>query len=91
MLVAYVATGQVKRFLTGPKGCEITGITSTPDGRTLFVNIQHLGGAGQRTFRAASATAISHWPHSQLPETPAGRPRSGTVVIRREDGGVVGG
>lgn len=91
MLVADVATGQVKRFLTGPKGCEITGITSTPDGRTLFVNIQHPGEPASERSEPAKATAISHWPHSQFPETPAGRPRSGTVVIRREDGGVVGG
>lgn len=31
----------VKRFLVGPRGCEITGLTSTPDGKTLWVNIQH--------------------------------------------------
>jgi hypothetical protein len=27
----------------GPVGCEITGIALTPDGRTMFVNIQHPG------------------------------------------------
>ena len=39
MLVAEPATGEVKRFLVGPVGCEVTGITATPDFRTLFVNI----------------------------------------------------
>src|SRR5690606_14106744 len=29
----------LRRFLTGPKECEITGVDSTPDGRTLFVGI----------------------------------------------------
>ena len=29
----------LRRFLVGPRDCEITGITETPDGRTLFVNI----------------------------------------------------
>ena len=31
----------LRRFLVGPKECEITGIDTTPDGRTVFVNIQH--------------------------------------------------
>jgi secreted PhoX family phosphatase len=38
----YIApTGQSKRFLTGPTGCEITGIAYTPDLTTCFINIQH--------------------------------------------------
>jgi secreted PhoX family phosphatase len=43
MLAADVQTGDVRRFLVGPAGCEVTGVTETPDGRTLFVNIQHPG------------------------------------------------
>ena len=35
------ATGVFKRFLTGPRGCEITAFHTTPDNRTAFVNIQH--------------------------------------------------
>ena len=34
-------TGQSKRFLVGPLGCEITGIAYTPDLTTFFINIQH--------------------------------------------------
>jgi uncharacterized protein len=41
MLVADPKTGEVKRFLVGPVGCEVTGISQTPDFKTLFVNIQH--------------------------------------------------
>jgi uncharacterized protein len=41
MLVAEPRTGELKRFLVGPLGCEVTGITATPDFRSLFVNIQH--------------------------------------------------
>ena len=33
----------LRRFLVGPKDCEITGITETPDGKAMFVNIQHPG------------------------------------------------
>ncbi|WKL58769.1 DUF839 domain-containing protein [Asticcacaulis sp. ZE23SCel15] len=73
---------QLRRFLVGPKECEITGINSTPDGRTLFVNIQHPGELG------SPATPSSNWPYSQS-GTAAGRPRSATVVITKNDGGVV--
>ena len=34
---------EIRRFLTGPRGCEITGITATPDNRTMFINVQHPG------------------------------------------------
>lgn len=34
-------TKQSKRFLVGPKGCEITGIAYTPDLKNFFINIQH--------------------------------------------------
>ena len=33
----------IKRFFVGPEGCEVTGITLTPDFKTLFINIQHPG------------------------------------------------
>ena len=33
----------LKRFLVGPVGCEITGLCETPDGKAMFVNIQHPG------------------------------------------------
>jgi len=41
MLVGDPASGRIERFLTGPKGCEVTGLTWSPDGRALFVGIQH--------------------------------------------------
>ena len=31
--------GQLKRLLTGPIDCEITGITESYDGKSLFINI----------------------------------------------------
>jgi len=43
MLAADVRTGEIRRFLTGPAGCEVTGVIMTPDARTMFVNIQHPG------------------------------------------------
>jgi secreted PhoX family phosphatase len=71
LLCADPQTGEVKRFLAGPRGCEITGITSTPDGTTMWVNIQH--------------PTISY-PASDGKT----RPRSTTVVITKNDGGVIG-
>ncbi|MBE7367383.1 PhoX family protein [Ramlibacter pallidus] len=35
------ATKESTRFLVGPNGCEITGLTYTPDLTTFFINIQH--------------------------------------------------
>ncbi len=79
-------TKQVRRFLTSPTNCEVTGVISTPDGKAIFINIQHPGdGSGP-----SNPTEFSNWPNSQ-DYGPSGRPRSSTVVITRNDGGVVGG
>jgi secreted PhoX family phosphatase len=86
MLVADPATGQMKRFLTGPLGCELTGISFTPDQRTIFVNIQHPGETASERSDPDKPLAISRWPDGAK----AGRPRSATLAIRRKDGGVVG-
>ncbi|MCB1833418.1 MAG: DUF839 domain-containing protein, partial [Geminicoccaceae bacterium] len=44
MLVGDPATGEIARFLTGPNGCEVTGLAWSSDRRTMFVGIQHPGG-----------------------------------------------
>ncbi len=41
MLAGDPATGQIERFLTGPKGSEVTGLTWSADRRTMFAGIQH--------------------------------------------------
>lgn len=43
MLAGDPATGEIRRFLTGPKGSEVTGLTWSADRRTMFVGIQHPG------------------------------------------------
>jgi secreted PhoX family phosphatase len=80
------ATREARRFMTGPRGCELTGGCMTPDGRTLFVNVQHPGEAGGLGTDPANPRRVSNWPDYR----PDGRPRSGTVAVRRIDGGVVG-
>jgi uncharacterized protein len=86
MLAADVKTGEIRRFLTGPAGCEITGATGTPDGKTMFINIQHPGESPSERSDPAEPRKISNWPDQR----PNGRPRSATVVIRKLDGGVIG-
>lgn len=41
MLAGDPATGRIERFLTGPLGCEVTGLCWSADRRTMFVGIQH--------------------------------------------------
>jgi secreted PhoX family phosphatase len=86
MLAADVASGEIRRFLTGPSGCEITGATMAPDRKSLFINIQHPGETASERSDPAAPRAVSNWPDFR----PDGRPRSATIVIRREDGGLVG-
>jgi secreted PhoX family phosphatase len=66
---------ELRRFLTGVVGCEVTGIAMTPDQRTLFINLQHPGEAGGST-----------WPQQDGLTTP----RSATVVVTKDDGGIIG-
>ena len=75
MLCADPVSGEIRRFMVGPIGCEVTGISFSPDQKTLFVGIQHPGENGGSTF----------------PEhLPDGKPRSSVMAISREDGGIIG-
>ena len=71
MLCADPASKEVRRFLVGPWGAEITGITWSPDETAMWVNVQHPG----ISYPASDGRS---------------RPRSTTVLITREDGGVIG-
>ena len=96
MLAADPTTKEIRRFLVGPSGCEITGLTFTPDRKTMFINVQHPGEVGSHpnkpaaytgdNWLARNATAFSKWPEGAT----SSRPRSATVVVRRSDGGVIG-
>lgn len=66
---------EIRRFLTGVVKCEVTGVITTPDQRTMFINIQHPGQGGGST-----------WPHDERFQTP----RAATVVITKDDGGIIG-
>lgn len=82
----------LRRFLVGPRDCEITGICETPDGRAVFVNIQHPGESVNKADLADPSKYLSHWPGNAGYGAggSAARPRSATIVITRDDGGVIG-
>ena len=83
----------LRRFLVGPVDCEITGCTETPDGKALFVNIQHPGEAISKADILDPAKFISHWPANAgygAGGATTARPRSATIVITKNDGGVIG-
>ena len=75
MLCGDPMTGEVRRFLTGPIACEITGLTFSEDYKTMFVGVQHPGDNG----------APSHFPAGGN-----SKPRSTIMAITRDDGGVIG-
>lgn len=81
----------LRRFLVGASDCEITGIAETPDGRALFVNIQHPGETISRANVTDPARYLSHWPGNAGYGAggASARPRSATVVITRDDGGLI--
>jgi secreted PhoX family phosphatase len=82
---------RLRRFLVGPKGAEVTGITETADGKAIFVGIQHPG---------ENATAYNDVTNGVWPTNAANgvggaygagtRPRSATIIITKDDGGKIG-
>ncbi|MEM8688196.1 MAG: PhoX family phosphatase [Pseudomonadota bacterium] len=74
MLIADPDSGEIRRFLVGPRECEVTGLTWSPDRRTVFVGIQHPGEKGD----------------SHFPDGGASVPRSVVIAVSRDDGGLIG-
>jgi uncharacterized protein len=82
-------TDTLKRFLVGPAGCEITGLCETPDGKAMFINIQHPGENTSAANITNPAQYTSQWP-SNAAYGAGNRPRSATIVITKNDGGRIG-
>lgn len=71
MLLANPETGEIKRFMVGPKGAEITGFAHSEDKKTIFVGIQHPGEKGNSRFpyggiARSTVIAISHQDGHQI-------------------------
>jgi uncharacterized protein len=79
----------LKRFLVGPVGSEITGLCEAPDGKTIFVNIQHPGETTAQANLGDPTKYTSQWP-ANAGYGVGKRPRSATIVITKNDGGRIG-
>jgi len=73
MLLADPETGEIKRFLVGPKESEVTGFAWSADRKTVFVAIQHPGEKG----------------NSHYPDGGTAVPRSTIIGITRKDGSAI--
>jgi secreted PhoX family phosphatase len=73
--------GATRCFFTAPDGAEVCGPEFTPDGKTLFLSIQHPGEGS--TFDKPS----TRWPDFR----PDMGPRGSVVAITKADGGEIGG
>ena len=78
LVVFDVAKGEYRRMLSGVASDEITGITTTPNYRTLFTNTQHPGDGNP---------AATNFP---APFDGTTIPRDCTIVLERKNGGRVG-
>ena len=74
MLVGDPMSGEIRRFILGPRECDVTGLTWSADKKTLFVGIQHPGAKGG----------------SHFPDGGDAPPRSSIIAIARDDGEVIG-
>ena len=74
MLLGDASTGEIHRFLVGPKESEVTGLAWSADRRTMFVGIQHPGEEGNSHFPDGGDTVA----------------RSAVIAVTRDDGGMIG-
>ena len=82
---------RLRRFLVGPKGAEVTGITETADGKAIFVGIQHPA----EEASAYNDVSKGVWPTNATNGVggvygAGSRARSATIVITKNDGGQIG-
>ncbi|MGB6230804.1 MAG: PhoX family phosphatase, partial [Litorimonas sp.] len=74
--------GTSRAFFRAPIGAEVCGPKFAPDGRTVFLALQHPGEGDDAHF----ADPTTRWPDFR----PAMPPRPSVVAVRRVDGGPIG-
>ncbi|MCA3554657.1 PhoX family phosphatase [Aestuariivirga sp.] len=74
--------GLSRALFACPTGAEATGPFFTPDGKTLFLSVQHPGEDSENVSKLSTT-----WPDF----APNGLPRPSVVAITRIDGGEIGG
>ena len=83
--------GAGRMFFRVPVGAEMCGPCFTPDGRTLFVAVQHPASDGTRHFPGFERSSTFEDPATRWPDfDPAMPPRPSVVVITKDDGGTIG-
>ncbi len=78
--------GHSKRFFSVPVGAEMCGPCFTPDGKTLFLAVQHPGENDAEGNAGSFEKPPTRWPDfaDGMP------PRPSIVVVTKEDGGAIG-
>ena len=71
MLVGDPESGEIRRFLVGPRQCEVTGITWSFDRKTIFVAMQHPGEDGGDSHFPDGGTTVA---------------RSAVIAITKDEG-----
>ncbi|MBY6160977.1 PhoX family phosphatase [Mameliella alba] len=61
MLAGNTETGEIARFMTGPYGCEVTGMCWSVDRKVAFVGIQHPGGSWPDGEGKPRSSVIAVW------------------------------
>jgi len=85
------ARGTGRMFYRVPVGAEMCGPCFTPDGRTLFVAVQHPATDGTKHYPGFARSSTFEDPATRWPDFEEGMPpRPSLVAITKDDGGVIG-
>lgn len=84
--------GLARRIFRAPVGAEVCGPCFTPDGKTLFLAVQHPGADGTGSFKGFERASTFADPATRWPDFTDGTPpRPSVLVITAKNGGPVGG
>lgn len=84
--------GVARRIFRAPVGAEVCGPCFTPDGKTLFLAVQHPGADGTKDYEGFERASTFHDPATRWPDfAPDMPPRPSVLVITAKNGGPVGG
>ncbi len=79
--------GHLRQFLSVPTDAEACGPELTPDGKTIFCNVQHPGDSGSISGTKGGTPPL---PGSDWPDRNGLPPRPSLVAVTKNDGGKIG-